>query len=329
MTKHILRANTLLCLAALSGCASISHQSFVEQYKRQFREANPHTGHSIARPDGPKINAREFGLANKGRGPTILMMHGFPDSQHLYDPLITSLAKERHVVTFDFVGWGDSDKPIGHRYDISSLRNDLETVLTAFDLESVQLVVHDLSGQPGIDWALDNEARVAALVLLNTYYSPVQSLKPPEAIARFATPGLWRDLSVMAANHSDTMWQRGVEEQISKFFVNPSARDIFVKIFVHQALGIRPAFFGETAILPEEVARRSQVVPRLKQFRKPVRIIFGADDPYLNSSVATEFQRLFPGSELFLIKNAAHYVQLDQPEQVAQIMLSSVSTATR
>ncbi len=326
MTKHILRANTQLNLAVLSGCASINHHSFVEQYERQFGQANPHTVHSIARPDGQNIHAREFGLTHKERGPTILMMHGFPDSQHLYDPLITLLAKERHVITFDFVGWGDSDKPIRYRYDVSSLRRDLETVLIAFDLESVQLVVHDLSGQPGIDWALDNEARVAALVLLNTYYSPMRSLKPPEAIARFSTAGLLRDLSVMVANHSDTVWQRGVEEQISKFFVNPSARDIFVKIFVHQALGIRPAFFGENAVLLEEIARRSQVVPRLKQFRKPVRIIFGADDPYLNPSVALEFQRLFPNSELFLIKNAAHYIQLDQPEQVAQTILSSVST---
>ena len=125
------------------------------------------------------------------------------------------------------------------------------------------------------------------------------------------------------------MWQRGVEEQISKFFVSQSAREVFVKIFMHQALGIRQAFFGENAVLLDEVARRSQFLPRLKQFRKPVCIIFGADDSYLNVSVATEFQGLFPGSKLFLIQNAAHYVQLDQPLQVAQIILSIEPTPTR
>jgi hypothetical protein len=35
---------------------------------------------------------------NKGRVPTIVMMHGFPDSQHLYDLVIPALAQTRHVI---------------------------------------------------------------------------------------------------------------------------------------------------------------------------------------------------------------------------------------
>ena len=225
--------------------------------------------------------------------------------------------------------YGNSALPIGscpdHRYDVASLRTDLEAVVKSFNLESVVVVAHYLSGQPSIDWALDNDDRVAALVLLNTYYSPMADLKPPEAIARFSTPGIWRDLSVWGATRNDAMWQNGVEEQISKFFVNQSARETFAKIFVHQALEIRPAFFGENEVLLDEVARRGQVVPRLKHFHKPVRIIFGADDPYLNASVAIEFQLLFTGSAKFLISSVAHYVQLDQPNQVAQIILSAMS----
>ena len=322
MNKHTLWISTVLCFSTFTGCAAPNHQSFVNQYMRGYNEANHPVMHSVIRLDGFKINVREFGLNNKGHGPTIVMMHGFPDSQHLYDLLIVPLAKTRHVITFDFLGWGDSDKPLGHKYDVASLRSDLEAVVTFFNLKSVVVVAHDLSGQPGIDWAIDHQDRVDALVLLNTYYSPMAGLKPPEAIARFSTPGIWRDLSVWGASRSDAMWQNGVEEQISKFFSNQTTRETFVKIFVHQALEIRPAFFGENAVLLEEVARRRQVVPRLKQFHKPVRIIFGADDPYLNSSVATEFQQLFPGSEKFLIHNAAHYVQLDQPLEVAQIILS-------
>ncbi len=328
MTINIRLFQVLALITGLVGCSTMPQQgAFVENYERQFRQGHPYIEHSVPHEGGWTIYAREFGQSHSG--PAIVLMHGFPDSLHLYDLLIPPLAKERRVIVFDFLGWGYSDKPVKHRYDVASLRNDLEAIIQHFGLKSIVPVVHDLSGQPGIDWALDNEGHVAALVLLNTYYSSMQSLKPPEAIARFSTPGLWRDLSVWFASRNDSAWQGGVQEQIEKFFVNPSARDPFVKLFVHQALGIRPAFFGENAVLLEEVARRDQIVPRLKQFRKPVRIIFGEDDPYLNSGVATEFQRLFPSSELFLIKNAGHYVQLDQPQQVARIILSSVSTTTR
>jgi len=38
-------------------------------------------------------------------------MHGFPDNVHVYDRLIPAL-RGRQVITFDFLGWGASDKPV-------------------------------------------------------------------------------------------------------------------------------------------------------------------------------------------------------------------------
>jgi haloalkane dehalogenase len=52
-----------------------------------------------------------------------------------------------------------------------------------------------------------------------------------------------------------------------------------------------------------------------------VRIIFGAGDPYLNRGVARRFHKLFPTSELFLVAGARHYVQVDQPQTVANLIL--------
>ena len=54
-----------------------------------------------------RIYVREYA----GEGPAITLMHGFPDNLHLYDRLLPYLSPTRRVVTFDFVGWGASDKP--------------------------------------------------------------------------------------------------------------------------------------------------------------------------------------------------------------------------
>ena len=64
------------------------------------------------------------------------------------------------------------------------------------------------------------------------------------------------------------------------------------------------------------------MVPRLREFRRPVRIIFGDADPYLNEGVAQSFHELFPTSDLFLLPGARHYVQMDEPEKVARLILS-------
>ena len=64
------------------------------------------------------------------------------------------------------------------------------------------------------------------------------------------------------------------------------------------------------------------MIPRLREFRRPVRIIFGDADPYLNAGVARRFHELFAGSELFLVPGARHFVQMDEPAQVARLILA-------
>src|SRR5262249_13622364 len=80
--------------------------------------------HAIVR--GPHhIYAREY----PGAEPTLVLMHGFPDDLQLYDRLVPLLSG-RHVVVFDFLGWGRSDKPHGYPYTFYNLKGDLDAVLT-------------------------------------------------------------------------------------------------------------------------------------------------------------------------------------------------------
>ena len=53
-----------------------------------------------------------------------------------------------------------------------------------------------------------------------------------------------------------------------------------------------------------------------------MRIIFGEADPYLNKGVAQCFHEMFPTSDLYLLPDARHYVQMDEPKRVAELILS-------
>jgi pimeloyl-ACP methyl ester carboxylesterase len=305
------------CLGLTACVSTPDYSGEFRAYEERFRRETPYVVHAVPRT-GSILHAREFGARNPG--PVLVFMHGFPDSLHLYDAMIPLLAHKRRIIAFDFLGWGESDKPVAHRYDSTSLRQDLEAIIAYFRLNDIVLVLHDASGPPGIDWAIDHPQLTAGLVLLNTYYGPTESLRPPEAIARFSTPGVQRDITVWMARHFDSLWTSGVATQLEKFFSNPESREKFIPLFVHQALAIRPAFVGLNAVLQDEVAGRETQRSRLSGFRPPVRIIFGKDDPYLNTGVAHDFAHRFPNVELFLVENAGHYVQLDQPGAVANLL---------
>lgn len=65
-----------------------------------------HIQHWVRRGQHHRIYVHD----HPGEEPAIVVMHGFPDNLHLYDRLIPYLTPRR-VVAFDFLGWGDSDKP--------------------------------------------------------------------------------------------------------------------------------------------------------------------------------------------------------------------------
>jgi haloalkane dehalogenase len=261
-----------------------------------------------------------------GDEPALVLMHGFPDNHHLYDRLVPFLSPTRHVVTFDFLGWGESDKPSGYAYTATNQELDLDAVITQLKLGQVVLVAHDASGPPAIDWALHHPERVAALVLLNTYYCAMPTLRPPEAIFLFSTP-IVRNVARFIATFSDNyVFRRMFWWQVGRFFRDSNVREEFLPILYQQFDAVpsaRPAFFRLNEDLLSTVRSRSRMIPKMKEFHRPVRIVFGDADPYLNKGVAQRFHELFPTSDLFLLSGARHFVQMDEPREVASLILST------
>ncbi len=283
-------------------------------------QALSYTEHVVER--GPyHLYAREY----PGEEPAIVLMHGFPDNLHLYDRLLPWLSPSHRVVTFDFLGWGASDKPAGYPYTAANQVGDLDAVIEQLKLEQVVLVAHDASGPPAIDWALAHPDRVAALVLLNTYYSAMPTLRPPEAIWLFSQPRVRAVARFVSTLFHNFVFRKMYWWQVGGFMRDAEVRDEFLPLLYHQFAvtpSAQPAFFRLNEDLPSTVQDRARMIPQMKAFRRPVRIIFGAKDPYLNTGVAQRFHELFPTSDLFLIPNANHFVQIDEPEEVAHLLLS-------
>jgi pimeloyl-ACP methyl ester carboxylesterase len=256
-------------------------------------------------------------------GTPVVLMHGFPDDLHLYDRLVPHLVGRVPLVRFDFLGWGRSDKPAGYPYTATNQAGDVAGVIDAVSghlhADRVVLVAHDASGPPAIDWALANPGRVAGLVLLNTYYHWMPGLRRPPAIALYSTPVL-RTLARAAARRWPRMDRRLYRWQVGRFVVNPADRGPLVDDFYPRYLPAQPAFWRLNDDLLGAVFARRRRVGDLGRFPPPVRVVFGTRDRWLNPGVARRFAELFPHSQLHLVPNAGHYVQVDQPARVADVI---------
>ena len=158
--------------------------------------------HHIPREQG-RVYARDYG----GAGPAFVLMHGFPDNLHIYDELIPYLvASGRRVVTFDFLGFGASDKPAGATFSFKKQLGDMEGVVNALGLDRIVPVVHDASGPAGINFTLAHPERVESLCILNSAYDDALPVHWPEMIELFATKSLNALSGAIAQSPEQLKW---------------------------------------------------------------------------------------------------------------------------
>jgi haloalkane dehalogenase len=259
-----------------------------------------------------------------GTGAPLVLMHGFPDNTHLYDRLVPCLVGRRPVVRFDFLGWGRSDKPEGYPYTAANQAGDLAVVADAVQeqlgADQLVLVAHDASGLPAIDWALDHPSRVEMVVLLNTYYHWTAGLRRPPRIAVYSTP-VMRAAARAVVRRWPELDRRFYAWQVGGFIQDPSIRAELVPQLYEQSVPALPAFWSLNDDLLTAVGGRRRRISDMRRFSPPVRVIFGARDRYLNPRVARSFASVFPNSDLHLLDNAGHYVQVDEPKRVADLIL--------
>ena len=116
--------------------------------------------------DGLSIFYREAGPQN---GPTLLLLHGFPSSSRMFEPLFSRLSDCYHLVAPDYPGFGHSDWPdpkkFSYTFDhIAEIMNHFTEVL---GLSGYTLYLQDYGGPVGFRMALAHPERVEALIIQN------------------------------------------------------------------------------------------------------------------------------------------------------------------
>jgi pimeloyl-ACP methyl ester carboxylesterase len=116
--------------------------------------------------DGLDIFYREAGSRDN---PTILLLHGFPTSSHMFRNLIPALADKFHLVAPDYPGFGNSSMPTVDEFDYTfdRLAEIVEKFITAINLKKYSLYVMDYGAPIGYRIAAKYPERVQALIIQN------------------------------------------------------------------------------------------------------------------------------------------------------------------
>ncbi len=264
--------------------------------------------------DGLNIFYREAGQPGN---PTLLLLHGWPSSSHMFRDLIPKLADRFHVIAPDYPGFGYSDAPSPEAFDYTfdNFSLIIEKLLGKLSIEKVSLYMQDYGGPVGFRLAVRRPQLIRAMIVQNAVahqegladslqplrdYWRDRSAKNEEVVRGF----LSKDTTVFQYTHG-----AGYPERIS-----PDAYHF------DQALLDRPGnnriqleLFYDYKSNPEQY---DQWQSYLQTHRPPMLIAWGKNDPFFTVAGAEALQRDNPNATLKLL-NAGHFALEEASDEIA------------
>jgi pimeloyl-ACP methyl ester carboxylesterase len=281
--------------------------------KVEEEEATTLGEHGMADSDGVKIH-----YVTSGKGPLVLLLHGFPDYWYSWRAQMPELAKRFQVVAIDMRGYNRSDKPEGvENYKLDKLVGDAVAVVKHFGREKAIVVGHDWGGMVAWSFAMNRPQMVERLIILN--------LPHPR--------GLLRELKNNPEQQKNSQYARTFQQPdaakqvmppMLAFWVKDSdARKKYVAAFNRSSLeGMLNYYKANYPREPYDDA----AVKDLPKVKCPVLMIHGLKDTALLPGALNDTWNWIDNQlTLVTVPGAGHFVQQDAADVVTKNMVRWLS----
>lgn len=248
-----------------------------------------------------------------GSGPWLTLLHAFPTSSWDWARVAEMLEPSFRVLTFDFLGFGNSDKPRDHEYSIEEQADLTEALWRRCGVEETGVVAHDYGATVVQELlARELETHLTGVVLMNA--GLYVELARPLLIQRLlATPLLGRLLAYAVT-------ERAFKRSLSSVFSaehQPSATELHEQwrlIRRRDGVAVTPKLLR---YMRERRANAARWEGALERTAVPLRLVWGMADPRSGAHIAEHAKERLPNLGLVALDDVGHYPQLEAPEHVA------------
>jgi pimeloyl-ACP methyl ester carboxylesterase len=262
--------------------------------------------HGFVDSSGVKIH-----YVTRGKGPLLVMLHGFPDYWYTWRKQIPALAEQFQVVVIDLRGYNESDKPEGvENYAMPKLVGDVKAVVEHFGGKQAVIVGHDWGGAIAWSFAMRHPELIDRLIILN--------LPHPAALARELANNPAQQKASAYARHFQTPHAASelTAEGLTFWVKDPDAKAKYVEAFKKSSFEAMLNYYK--ANYPREPYKPRSEMPKVKC---PVLMIHGLKDvALLPGALNDTWLWLEKDLTLVTIPEAGHFVQQDAADFVTKQM---------
>jgi pimeloyl-ACP methyl ester carboxylesterase len=262
-------------------------------------------------------------VREQGSGEAVVLLHGVPSSSFLYRKVIPPLAAEGlRAVAFDYPGLGLAERPEDFDYTWSGLSRFTGEALDALGVERCHLVVHDLGGPIGCDWAVRAPDRVRSLTALNTVLD-VAAFRPTWSMWPLTVPVLGelylRTMTSFAA--AQVFYMQGIKDRSA---VSREEVDAYYELLKRDDGG--SAFLNIMRGYEQTEEHQRFLWEGLAKRPYPAQVVWGEEDPALGAKRRVAVQHALDVPDPILLP-ARHFLQEDQAPAVAAAIIAIATRA--
>ena len=275
----------------------------------------------VVQGDGPREGTATVGSASirwrrDGRGPDVVLLHGFPLSGLTWDAIIGRLRDRFTCWTLDLVGLGESRSADAADYSSPGQARACQSTLARLGVESYALVGNDTGGWIARELAVLDPARVSHLVLTNT---EIPRHRPPwipmyQTLAQVPGYGLLvQQLLRLRAFRRSPLGFGGCFHDLT--YIDGDFHERFVEPLIRS----RARIDGAMQFLREmKFSRLDEFETLHGQLRMPTLFVWAANDPTFPEPRAHAMVDQFPNVVAFhTVRDARLFLQEEQPYEVA------------
>jgi 3-oxoadipate enol-lactonase len=246
-----------------------------------------------------------YTLEGPASAPIITMSNSLASNLSMWDPQMSVLTSRYRVLRYDTRGHGSTDAPAGP-YSLDELTEDVRALLQALGITRTHFIGLSMGGMIGQIMALKYPQMLQSLVLCDTMSRVPTEAKP-----------LWEDrIHVAEAQGMEPL----VESTLARWFTEPFRQKGSPVLDQVRAM-IRTTPASGYAGCCHAIAALN-LTDQLKAITLPTLIIVGEDDPGTPVAASRVIHEQIQGSELVILKSAAHLSNLEQPEAFNQALMA-------
>ena len=262
-----------------------------------------------AGPAGQRIHYRDQGRRD---GPTVVLLHGSNASLHTWEPLVERLGGEYRIVTLDLPGHGLTGAIPGRDYSASAMIEAVDVVAAKLGIDHFVLGGNSMGGWVAWRYALENPARVDALLLIDAAGMPLRrGEKAPESNVGFRILeypfGRWLATRITPRMLVEQSLLGSVEKQD---IVDEAMIDRYWEL-------LRFPGNREATVIRARTGREPEMAARVGEIAAPTLVLFGDKDRIINPSAAATFGERIAGSEVVLLPGIGHLPMEEAPDATA------------